>query len=406
MSNTKKYFIAYVLYQVGYLFCSGVITQAFLLKAGFTTHQVYLFNSFVQAIMVAVLFAMTFLSAKIKKVKMVIGISNLLLCVLVGVFFAGTFSAPTSDDSFAAVVFLIAGISYIGVGMYSVLMYTLPFNIMDMREYGKVTGLCVAWSGCITFVVSLIYSFVAVRCDYMVAMKYFFIFAFLILIASSATFMSLKETVPDEENAEKKQSVLAVFKNKNTYILMLPNFARGLAMGVMNVVAVIVISMNILIEETSGFLGVICQIAMFAGNIIYSYTYKKYSSKVLLLVSTLGCCALLPFCLSGGMIVFFIIYFFAYLFRMIIDTALPVIITEIIPKEQIGAYSSVRMLVLTGSQALAALLVFPVANAVGYVWLMVIASVMQLICGVVHYWVALKNDKAKRTVETCLQTNG
>ena len=70
------------------------------------------------------------------------------------------------------------------------------------------------------------------------------------------------------------------------------------------------------------------------------------------------------------------------------DTALPVIVTEIIPKEQIGAYTSIRMLVFTGAQAVAALLITPIVDLIGYGGLLIFAAVMQVVCGVVYYIVA------------------
>jgi hypothetical protein len=69
-------------------------------------------------------------------------------------------------------------------------------------------------------------------------------------------------------------------------------------------------------------------------------------------------------------------------------------VTEIIPREQIGAYTSIRMLVFTGAQAVAALLITPIVNIIGYVGLLIVASVMQIVCGVVYYAVARKRKAA------------
>ena len=84
---------------------------------------------------------------------------------------------------------------------------------------------------------------------------------------------------------------------------------------------------------------------------------------------------------------------------MILDTALPVVVTEIIPREQIGAYTSIRMLVFTGAQAVAALLITPIVNNVGYVGLLIFAAAMQFICGIVYYAVARARKKKLLTVE-------
>ena len=70
------------------------------------------------------------------------------------------------------------------------------------------------------------------------------------------------------------------------------------------------------------------------------------------------------------------------------DTAIPVIITEIIPKEQIGPYTSIRMLIFTGAQAVATLLITPLKNAISYTGVLIFASVMLFICGIMYYAVA------------------
>lgn len=195
-----------------------------------------------------------------------------------------------------------------------------------------------------------------------------------------------------------KSDVMAVFKNKNTYVLLLPNFTRGLAVGIFNVIATIAISTSILDETTSSYVNVILQIATLAGNLFFAFAYKKLSTKNVLLIATVGVCVSFPFSLELGVIGFFSCFAIASFFRFVTDTAFPVIITEIIPKEQIGPYTSIRMLIFTGAQAVATLLITPLKNAIGYTGVLIFATVMLLICGVTYYAVAksVKNSIIKQ----------
>ena len=103
----------------------------------------------------------------------------------------------------------------------------------------------------------------------------------------------------------------------------------------------------------------------------------------------------------GGNVWFLVLFFIAYLFRMIVDTAIPVVVTEIIPQNQIGAFTSIRMLVFTGAQAVATLIIMPIVEIVGYNGLMVFAVIMQAVCGVGYYLSArIKNGK-KNIVTNC-----
>jgi predicted MFS family arabinose efflux permease len=209
--------------------------------------------------------------------------------------------------------------------------------------------------------------------------------------------MRVKSVEMDEENRE-KSDVISVFKNKNTYILLIPNFVRGLSVGIFNVIATIAISTSILNETTSSYVNVILQIATFAGNLFFAFAYKKLSTKNLLLIATLGVCISFPLPLEFGIVGFFFCFTIASFFRIVTDTAIPVIITEIIPKEQIGPYTSIRMLIFTGAQAVATLLITPLKSAIGYTGVLIFAAVMLFICGATYYAVAksVKQSELKR----------
>ena len=236
---------------------------------------------------------------------------------------------------------------------------------------------------------SLAYSLLLSKFSYMKITSSFFVLSIVCFILTSVVCASMRSrTVEINKEDQEKNDVIAVFKNKNTYILLLPNFTRGLAIGIFNVIATIAISMDILNETTSSYVNVILQIATFAGNLFFAFAYKKLSTKTVLLFATIGVCIAFPFSLELGVIGFFCCFTVASFFRFVTDTAFPVIITEIIPKEQIGSYTSIRMLVFTGAQAVATLLITPLENVIGYTGVLIFATVMLFICGVMYYAVA------------------
>ena len=401
MSNIKKYCIYTTIYNVGFTFSTGAIMQTFLLQAGFSAEQVYVLNSLMQVMQVAVMLVLTFLSSKIKNVKTVTSISCLSLCALTGVFLMGAVNPELIKHGYVIAVFIVAGISYVGVGLYNILSYCLPYHIIDMKDYGKMTGVSVAIAGGVSFLVSLVYSVLLSKFSYMKVTSSFFIIAIVCFILTSIMCASLrvKNAEPKNEESKNEESknedngrndVVAVFKNKNTYILLIPNFVRGLSVGIFNVITTIAISTSILDETTSSYVNVILQVATFAGNLFFAFAYKKLSTKNLLLLATLGVCVSFPFSLELGAIGFFCCFTVASFFRFVTDTAFPVIITEIIPKEQIGPYTSIRMLIFTAAQAVATLLITPLESAIGYTGVLIFATVMLLICGVTYYAVAKK----------------
>ena len=389
MSNIVKYCIYTTIYNVGFTFSSGAIMQTFLLQAGFSDGQVYVLNSFMQIMQVAVMLVLTFLSGKIKRVKAVMSISYLSLSVLTLVFLMGAINPEFTKRGFVIAVFIFAGISYVGVGLYSILSYCLPYYTIDMKDYGKMAGVSVAISGGASFLVSLFYSLLLSKFEYMKTTAVFFVFAIICFIITSivCASMKVKNAEPNGEVAS-KGDVGAVFRNKNTYILLIPNFTRGLSVGIFSVIATIALSANILNETTSSYVNVILQIATFLANVFFAFAYKKFSTKKLLLIATIGVCISFPFSLKLGVVGFFCCFAIASFFRFVTDTAIPVIITEIIPKEQIGPYTSIRMLVFTGAQAVATLLIKSLEGVIGYTGILIFATVMLFICGIPSYVVA------------------
>ena len=389
MSNIKKYCIHIVLYNVGFTFCTGAVMQTFLLQAGFSDEQVYYLNSLMQIMQVAMMLLLTFLSGKIKRVKLVTSISCLSLSLLTAVLLMGAINPELTKHGFVIIVFIVAGISYVGVGLYNILAYCLPYSTIDMKDYGKMTGISTAIAGGVSFLTSLVYSLLLSKFSYMKTTAAFFAIAIVCLILTSIVCASMQaKTAEMNKKDQEKNDIVAVFKNKNTYILLIPNFVRGLAVGIFNVIATIALSMSILNETTSSYVTVILQMTTFAGNLFFAFAYKKFSTKNLLLFATIGVCISFPFSLELGVVGFFCCFTASSFFRFVTDTAFPVIITEIIPKEQIGPYTSIRMLIFTGAQAVATLIITPLKNAIGYTGVLIFATVMLFICGVTYYLVA------------------
>ena len=395
MSNIKKYCIHTVIYNVGFTFCTGAIMQTFLIQAGFSAQQVYLLNSLMQVMQVAMMLVLTFLSGKIKRVKTVTSISYLSLSLLTVVFLIGAINPELIKHGYVIAVFIVAAISYVGVGLYTILAYCLPYYTIDMKDYGKMTGISTAIAGGASFLMSLAYSILLSKFSYMKTTAAFFVIAIVCFVLTSIVCASMRaKTVEASEEDQSRNDVTAVFKNKNTYILLIPNFTRGLSVGIFNVIATIAISTSILNETTSSYVNVILQIATFTGNMFFALAYKKFSTKNLLLLATLGVCVSFPLSLEFGVVGFFCCFAIASFFRFVIDIAIPVIITEIIPEEQIGPYTSIRMLIFTGAQAVATLIITPLNAAIGYTGVLIFATVMLFICGITYYAVARSIKKS------------
>ena len=388
MSNETKAYVSSALYNAGFMFCTGAIVQAFFLYIGFSAQQVYLYNSLIQAAQVLMMVLMIFLSPRIKKVKQITSISYTSLVALALLLMLAALMPQIVSSPYVIAVFTVAVLCNIGTGVYMVMIYCLPYYTIDMAGYGRFLSLQMVFTGMTTFAVSSVHTYLISKFDYLATTAVFFAIAIVCLLLASVFCMSMKEKKIERTNGSSKEDYIAVFKNKDTYILLIPNFTRGIACGIVGVITVIAISTSILDEKSSAYVNIVMQIAVFAGNLLYAAVCKKMPTRTVLIISVVGMAIFLPLCLSFGSVGFLVLFFIAHFFRMIMDTAFPVIVTEIIPREQIGAYTSIRMLVFTGAQAVAALLITPIVAVIGYVGLLVFAAIMQLVCGVVYYVVA------------------
>lgn len=398
-SNYQKYIISNILFRMGTLFCLGAIVQAFMLKIGVTEEQVYLYNSIMQGIQVAVMFVMLFVSDKIKNVKTVVAAVSCSFILLFIVLIIGAL-LPTVNGLYLAVLFIVAGVSYVGYGVHSILMYVLPYGVLNMEDYGKVTGIIGGIGGLITFGTSLLHSFVVSVFDYNVSMIVFFVLASACLILSGLSCFMMKEQGENVSEIQKRDFA-KVLKNKSTYILLIPNFLRGITTGIIGIVTVIAISMGIAQTESASYINVITQLAILIGSFGFAFVCKKLKTRNVLLASVVLVGVFLPCTvINQNLSTFLILYGIMYVFSIFVDTSIPVLVTEIIPRDEIGGYTSIRMMVFTAGASVSTLIITPVVNLVGYVGLLTLASVCLLICGLVYFIVAVLYSKKVKLAQT------
>ena len=79
---------------------------------------------------------------------------------------------------------------------------------------------------------------------------------------------------------------------------------------------------------------------------------------------------------------------FFELLLIVVSVAIPMLACEIVPYEQMGSFTCVRMMLFTLGSVIASVLFKPLSDLIGFSWLFVIAGVCQLICGVAHFAVA------------------
>ena len=133
-------------------------------------------------------------------------------------------------------------------------------------------------------------------------------------------------------------------------------------------------------------LATILSVATILGCELYQRVKKRYTTAMVYLGSSLIMFLFLPMMLAGGSVkMFCICYFLVSIGYGIINISGPVYATEIIGYQDIGTYTSVRLIVTTAGQAVAS---YGIAVAMDYVPAIVIMAVCglcQLISGIMYY---------------------
>lgn len=393
--NLVKYVVALLFYNLAATFLTGAIVQGYLKAKGLTEGQIYTYFSIATWAQVASMAFMTFFSSRIKRVKLYTSIFSMALVPSGIILILSAFIPALSGNALVLVVFLVSAGSFLGLGVYNILTYCLPYTIMDMKEYGRVTGLSGILTGAIAFGISTFYTFIIAKGNMVKISSYFLIFAVILLMISAFVISSLKEIRCAEENTKNaKEEILAVFRNKDTYLLIFPNFVRGIAVGIVGVIAVMAMEDGVIIAAQSSLVAIVLQVGALIGNLIFVLTCKKFKTRILLLVFNSVHCISLPFVLSLGTSGFVVILGISLIARYLVDTAIPVMVTEIIPKNEIGPFTSIRMLVFTAGQAVAPMLITPIASGIGNLGVLIVAAILQFLCGLIYYIVAKSKNNS------------
>ena len=396
-SNKALYFIYTILYTTGFMFCSGTILQTFMINVGMSDAEISTYNAVIQFVQAAAILAMAFLADKIRRVLKVYAS----ICLAMSIIAISLILCVFVRSDLAAVkwiIFAASVVTYFLLGVRNAFDYKICYEIFDMKNLGKIMGAAIAVSGLISFGVSAAYSYSVAKLDYYDVMTAFFILSAIAMIFSSVAAFTYKK-VNDTSAPERKSGLdFSAFKNKKLGALMVPSFVRGFSCGIIALITVVGFSSGVLNTETATYVSLLTQITTFTGNMLFSILCRRIKTRMLLIASSVVLGAVLPLSVAGGGLAWFLIGFGISNFAlMMANVSIPVLVCEIVPYEQIGSFTCIRMMIYTVGSVVASVVYKPLSDAVGFVWLFIIAGVMQIICGAGHFIVSKISEKEKRS---------
>lgn len=385
-NNNLKYLMRGMLYSVPTLLMTGSIIQAFMLENGVSEKQVTYYGSVLQIVQVSVmLIASTFVDRlrNIIKIKGFIFLFQVSYAVLLAIICVA--SGLSADYKYSLI--LIGGIVInLILAINNIIAYKVPFQIMNINDYGHLNGKIGILSGVLGASVSALLSYLTSLFNYNGVMFVMYIISALFLIATGLVVLSYKPINNFENDKKEKKKDINIFKYKPFYILFIPNLLRGFAAGVFGTAMAVAYYVGIAEKSSGSTLALVLQVATLISSYIFTILSKKKLDDSMILYSSIIMALSMGLMLVGGnLTVFYISYCVASFFINIINNAVPTAVMRIVDYDHIGQYTTWRMLCHTLGGAVASAVVIGMIEIFGGILTLVISALCQLISGVVYY---------------------
>ena len=394
MSNEVKYYTHTVLYNFIYLFLAGTVLQTFLLECGFAENTVNVYFSVMQIVQLSI---MLIFSGKLDKIKNIIGVTA--LTYLPGIpliIYLISMNKLGHDQKTIAliVVYVLSFVFNAGHSFYTILCYKLPYHIIDIKNYGKIT----ARSGLIVGIVSVMFSYSLTFLvnkfeeSYFTIMKFVYGFAFLLVPGFFAVTRSMKKIGEFSDESPKSRVNINIFTYKPFYILFLPNLFRGFCMGITNLIVTIGYHEKVLDAASASMILIIINVFTAISCLLYSTIAKRLKEYRMIPLFSAGIALFLVLMfVVKGTTAFLIMYSGMFFCLNIVNYAIPVAVTQIVDYRIMGQYTSWRLLLNAGGIVIAGFVCTPMLDGFGAIASMAITGGAMFTAAIVYYWYMKKN---------------
>ena len=396
MSNPAKYYLRNALYAITLMCFNGAIIQTFLSACGVSLKDIGMFTAASSVSQVVVMLFCSGIVDRIRDVKRACALFHLPMALFFLALIPLCVVQSLSPKQVFWLVLILGIVQNLFVGFRNILEYKLPYLIIPMEQYPRLVSVDGVISGFIGILASAAISFFLARLPYFQVMAV--VFALCILFFVLCWILSGHLQVlhqPEEQRiAPPSPSVLKgrpltlkdILKMKSFYLLILPNFIRGCSMGIMGVVAVIGINDLALSEARSAYIATAVTTGTILGGLIYALLSRRFTSRCMCMVGSVTMLLSTPLMLVGGSYPFFLaMLIVATVGQLIVGYAVPVMVTEFVPYEVMGRYTSWRLAVTTIGTAFANMVVGVAVGKVSSMLLLTAAGVLQMASGIAYF---------------------
>ena len=380
-----------VFYRLLLLTLDGAVLQTLLIECGFSEEKTGFFFSVMKILQVAAILLLSRAADRATRIKRDVALLFLGTVPLAILLLSLTLVPSLLAGGGAALLYVTGAVYCVVIGAYSILSYKLPYAVMDMRDYGRLSGLSGALGGGASLLLSLVLTILTGAIGYFTTMRLAYAFTLIFALLAVLITLGLREhATPQKKHEESKKSL---FSYRPFTLLILPNLLRGFCSGIVAMAVTIGYTCNLLDAATANIAVVITGAVSLLGALVYAAIATRIRSGRILLVSGLSIALLLPLSvLFESTALYLTLYGVVYFFIMQIDHAVPVAVTKFVDYDMISRYTGGRMLLHTLGTSLAGFVAVGICRAVGPLFLMLITAVAQITFSLTYYFYLKKSN--------------
>jgi predicted MFS family arabinose efflux permease len=393
-TNYFIYYIQQILLSCVSLLITGSVIQNFLLENGGTENSVSLYVSLLQVLQVIV---MLMFSKKMENLKHFFRVMFLVYFMQTFLFVTMIYmSIRHNGPADRRFIILFSVSMFVGVfqSIRDVLSYKMPYYIMDMKDYGRVSGMSGVLMGVFGVAFSAAFSFFIAKNPYYSTMAVFSGIGLVFNLIISFLFGAYKNIQTSKSQNQTKE--IHIFKYKPFYELIIPNLLRGISNGIFLLLATIALTCNVVDNVGIGIMVTISQVATIIGCFAFSMLSGKIKDGKLICFCSVIFGIIMPFLFWGkSQKVFLVLYLITYLLYICVNYAIPVLIARNIDFQCIGQYSAWRIAIHMLGTAIGSAIVPVLLKTIQATGCFIICGTTLLVCGVCYYLFEKKNSKER-----------
>ena len=273
----------------------------------------------------------------------------------------------------------------------SILGYKIPYMTIPFEEYGTYTAISGAATGIVGVVAS--FAFSAVINGNLGGNPYLICICITGVLMVAAWYCTYKLApvnsvydAPSHNNFNIKK-LLEVFRMPLFKKFVVPNTPRGITIGITNSIALIALYMG-LTEGQASMLPIVCALGYVVASLLFHFLSKYMPLPTVAIIGSLLVLALISLP-HNNTPVFLTVFFVAYVGRVIVDYAIPVMLIRVVPADIAGIYNAGRYILLNLSSTVSVFAVGAMLGKVSALWLLT-ACALAYIIGMAWYMVLYK----------------